>query len=46
MEGSNGSHPMQRINKYGRIDEAWAESAIYGAINAKEVVERLIVSDG
>jgi hypothetical protein len=44
--GSNGSVPTQRISKYGNIDEVWAESNIFGALNAKEVVERLIVCDG
>jgi uncharacterized protein YkwD len=44
--GSTGLRPEEYIAKYGRIDSTWAESAIYGAINAKEIIERLIVSDG
>lgn len=44
--GSTGLRPEEYITKYGRIDSTWAESAIYGAANAKEIVERLIVSDG
>ena len=44
--GSNGSLPTDRINKYGKIDETWAESNIFGGLDAKEVVERLIVCDG
>ena len=28
------------------LDEAWADSTIYGAMNTKEVLERLIVCDG
>lgn len=45
-QGSDGSMPTDRINKYGRIDESWAESCIYGVMNTKEVIERLIVCDG
>ena len=44
--GSNGSLPTDRIAKYGKIDETWAESNIFGGLNAKEVVERLLVCDG
>ena len=44
--GSNGTLPTDRIGKYGNIDETWAESAIFGGLDAKEVVERLIVCDG
>lgn len=44
--GSNGSTPQSRIQKYGRIDECWASSCIYGVISTKEVLERLIVCDG
>ena len=44
--GSDGSGPTDRISKYGRIDESWADACIYGAINTKEVIERLIVCDG
>lgn len=28
------------------IDEAWGDSNIFGGLDAKEVVERMIVSDG
>lgn len=38
--------PTDRISRYGVIDESWAESNIFGAITAEEVVERLIVCDG
>jgi uncharacterized protein YkwD len=44
--GSTGLRPEEYIAKYGRIDSTWAESAIYGTSNAKEIIERLIVSDG
>lgn len=44
--GSDGSMPTERITRYGRIDESWAESCIYGVMNTKEVIERLIVCDG
>lgn len=44
--GSNGSLPTDRISKYGVIDETWGESNIFGGLDAKEVVERLIVCDG
>jgi len=44
--GTNGSQPCDRIQKYGQIDEAWAESSLYGVLNSKEVIERLIVCDG
>jgi uncharacterized protein YkwD len=44
--GSNGSLPTDRISKYGGIDETWAESNIFGGLDAKEVIERLIVCDG
>ena len=45
-QGSDGSGPTDRISKYGRLDESWADACIYGAINTKEVIERLIVCDG
>jgi hypothetical protein len=38
--------PTDRINRYGTIDEYWAESNIFGGLNAEEVVERLLVCDG
>lgn len=44
--GTDGSTPTERIDRYGKIDEAWAESNIFGAASAQEVVERLIVCDG
>ena len=44
--GTDGSMPTDRIGRYGVIDESWAESNIFGAITAEEVVERLIVCDG
>jgi uncharacterized protein YkwD len=44
--GSDGSYPVQRIEKYARVDESWGETSIYGAINTMEVVERMIVCDG
>ena len=44
--GSDGSLPTDRISKYGTIDETWAESNIFGGLNAKEVIERLLVCDG
>lgn len=44
--GTDGSTPTERIDRYGTIDEAWAESNIFGAVSAQEVVERLIVCDG
>lgn len=44
--GSDGSHPQMRLAKYGRLDETWGESCIYGALNTREVLERLIVCDG
>lgn len=44
--GTDGSMPTDRISRYGTIDETWAESNIYGAVDAKEVIERLLVCDG
>lgn len=44
--GSNGSLPTDRISKYGNIDETWAESNVFGGLDPKEVVERLLVCDG
>ena len=44
--GSDGSLPPDRISKYGNIDETWAESNIFGGLDTKEVIERLIVCDG
>ena len=44
--GTDGSMPTDRIGKFGVIDETWAESNIFGAMNAIEVTERLIVCDG
>lgn len=44
--GSDGSLPTDRISKYGQIDETWGESNIYGGLDAKEVIERLLTCDG
>ena len=44
--GSDGTMPPDRINCFGTIDETWAESNIFGGLDALEVVERLVVSDG
>ena len=44
--GTKGSLPTDRIAKYGNIDETWAESNIFGGLDSKEVIERLIVCDG
>lgn len=44
--GSDGSLPTDRISKYGTIDESWGESNIYGGLDSKEVIERLLVCDG
>jgi len=44
--GSDGSLPPDRIGRYANIDETWAESNIFGGLNSKEVIERLIVCDG
>ena len=44
--GSDGSLPTDRISKFGVIDEAWGDSNIFGGLDAKEVIERLIVCDG
>jgi uncharacterized protein YkwD len=44
--GTDGSLPTDRISKFGTIDETWAESNIFGGLDAKEVIERLIVCDG
>jgi hypothetical protein len=38
--------PTDRINKFGNILETWGDSNIFGGLDAKEVVERLIVCDG
>ena len=43
--GSDGSLPTDRISKYGTINETWGESNIYGGLDSKEVIERLLVSD-
>ena len=45
-QGSDGSMPTQRIERYGKYDEAWADSLVLNALNTKEVIERLIVCDG
>ena len=44
--GTDGSLPIIRIGRYGRIDSAWAESSQYGAQTTMDVIERLIVCDG
>jgi hypothetical protein len=44
--GSDGSLPTDRISKYGAIDETWGESNIFGGLDSKEVIERLLVCDG
>ncbi len=42
----DGSLPTDRLAKYCMIDNAWAESLCFQALNANEVLERLIVDDG
>jgi uncharacterized protein YkwD len=44
--GSDGQLPTDRISQYGIIDESWGESNIYGGLDSKEVIERLLVCDG
>ena len=44
--GSDGSLPTDRIARYCKIDEAWAESTVFGAQSAEEVLEQLLVHDG
>lgn len=43
----NGSGFEQRIQKQDRnIDESWSETTLFGALNTKEVIERMVVCDG
>lgn len=44
--GTEGSMPTDRISKYAQLDTVWAESNIFGGLDAAEVMERLIVCDG
>lgn len=42
----DGSLPTDRIERYCKIDEIWAESMCFSMLTANEVMERLIVDDG
>lgn len=44
--GSDDSMPFDRIQRYGRLEKAWADSCIFGALTPLEAIERLIVCDG
>lgn len=44
--GVRGSWPTERINRYGRWQEAVGENIYYGEGNAREIVMWLIIDDG
>lgn len=44
--GTDGSLPTDRIARYCKVNETWAESTVFGCATPTEVVEALIVNDG
>ena len=38
VTGSDGSLPTDRISRYCKIDETWAESLVFGCSSPEEVV--------
>jgi len=38
--------PLDRIQRYCKPEENWADSMVFGPMTSKEVIERLIVCDG
>ena len=45
-EGSDGSQPWDRVNRYGTWDKSIAENIAYGSDQARHIVMFLIVDDG
>lgn len=44
--GSDGSHPWDRVSRYGEWEGSVAENVAYGPGEAREVVMQLIIDDG
>ena len=44
--GSGQTLPTERISKHCVIDEAWAESTLFGCVSAEEVVLQMVICDG
>jgi uncharacterized protein YkwD len=45
-DGTDGSNPLSRIQRYGHAQITWSENVSYGINSAKEVVQQLIIDDG
>jgi uncharacterized protein YkwD len=45
-EGSDGSHPSDRVERYGAWERTMGECISYGMSGAREIVIQLIVDDG
>ena len=44
--GTDGSSPMDRMNRFGELEGAWGECIDFGSNTARRIVMQLIIDDG